>query len=221
MLLWKLLLFNFFTFSIGLVSTSGHLWKQQRTFTLNALRHFGFGKRSIESKIVEEAGFFVEVLEKNKGLPVCNEDSIREAISNVTCSIVFGKRFSYDDKTFLTLIQNIEDILSNPFVPIVNWIPFLHNFSDLFFDVFGTRKCITEVKELKDHFAKIIQVHKETLDENDARDFIDAYLIEWQKHTQEEDNTQFTGKYKTKSSKVRQSAVRTPFMARCSRYNIM
>jgi hypothetical protein len=37
---------------------------------LNALRHFGFGKRSIESKIVEEAGFFVEVLEKNKGLPV-------------------------------------------------------------------------------------------------------------------------------------------------------
>jgi hypothetical protein len=54
---------------------------------------------------------------------------------------------------------------------------------------------------LKDHFAKIIQVHKETLDENDARDFIDAYLIEWQKHTQEEDNTQFTGKYKAKSSK--------------------
>jgi TPP-dependent 2-oxoacid decarboxylase len=91
----------------------------------------------------------------------------------------------------------------------------------LFFDVFGTRKCITEVKELKDHFAKIIQVHKETLDENDARDFIDAYLIEWQKNTQEEDNTQFTGKYKAKSSKVRQSAVRTPFMARCTRYNIL
>ena len=204
-----------------MVSTSGHLWKQQRTFTLNALRHFGFGKRSIESKIVEEAGFFVEVLEKNKGLPVCNEDPIREAISNVTCSIVFGNRFSYDDKTFLKLIQNIEDILSNPFVPIVNWIPFLHNFSDLFFDVFGTRKCITEIKELKKHFAKIIKEHKETLDENDARDFIDAYLIEWQKHTQEEDNTQFTGKYKTKSSKVRQSAVRTPFMARCTRYNIM
>jgi hypothetical protein len=41
----------------------------------------------------------------------------------------------------------------------------------LFFDVFGTRKCITEIKELKDHFAKIIQVHKETLDENDARDW--------------------------------------------------
>jgi mRNA-degrading endonuclease RelE of RelBE toxin-antitoxin system len=45
----------------------------------------------------------------------------------------------------------------------------------LFFDVFGTRKCITEIKELKKHFAKIIKEHKETLDENDARDFIDAY----------------------------------------------
>jgi hypothetical protein len=50
---------------------------------LNALRHFGFGKRSIESKIVEEAGFFVEVLEKNKGLPVCNEDPIRKAINPI------------------------------------------------------------------------------------------------------------------------------------------
>jgi hypothetical protein len=47
-----------------------------------------------KSKIVEEAGFFVEVLEKNKGLPVCNEDPIRKAISNVTCSIIFGNRFS-------------------------------------------------------------------------------------------------------------------------------
>jgi hypothetical protein len=82
---------------------------------LNALRHFGFGKRSIESKIVEEAGFFMEVLEKNKGLPVCNEDPIRKAISNVICSIIFGNRFSYDDKIFLKLIQNIDDILSNPF----------------------------------------------------------------------------------------------------------
>ena len=88
----------------------------------------------------------MEVLEKNKGLPVCNEDPIRKAISNVICSIIFGNRFSYDDKIFLKLIQNIDDILSNPFVPIVNWIPFLHNFSDLFFDVFGTRKCITEIK---------------------------------------------------------------------------
>jgi hypothetical protein len=80
---------------------------------LNALRHFGFGKRSIESKIVEEAGFFVEVLEKNKGFPVCNDDLIRKAISNVTCSIIFGNRFSYDDKIFLKLIQSIADIMFN------------------------------------------------------------------------------------------------------------
>jgi hypothetical protein len=61
---------------------------------------------------------------------------------------------------------------------------------------------LVEEKEYPEKTTDLLQVtHKETLDENDARDFIDAYLIEWQKHTQEEDNTQFTGKYKAKSSK--------------------
>jgi hypothetical protein len=34
---------------------AAHPWKEQRAFTLNLLRGFGFGKRSMESTIADEA----------------------------------------------------------------------------------------------------------------------------------------------------------------------
>ncbi|XP_063425287.1 cytochrome P450 2C25-like [Mytilus trossulus] len=170
----------------GIAAASDPLWKAQRTFTINALRHFGFGKRNMESKILEEVEFFIEVLESKKGRPVNIEINVREAISNVICSIVFGKRFNYDDKIFQKLIKDLEELLSNPYLPMVNWIPYLHYVSYIS-DVLGTQKCIDLVKDLKAQLANIIEEHKRTFDEEDLRDFIDAYLLEWKNHTREND----------------------------------
>ncbi len=36
---------------------SGESWKEQRRFTLTALRSFGVGKKSFEDKISEEAQY--------------------------------------------------------------------------------------------------------------------------------------------------------------------
>ncbi|CAC5412583.1 CYP2J [Mytilus coruscus] len=168
----------------GIAAWNGASWKAQRTFTINALRHFGFGKRNMESKILEEVAFFMEVLESKKGSPVNIETNIREAVSNIICSIVFGKRFNYDDKIFQKLIKDLEDFFSNPFLRMVNWIPYLHYVSYIY-DVFGTQKCINIVKDIKVQMANIIEEHKRTFEEDDLRDFIDAYLLEWQNHTRE------------------------------------
>ncbi|XP_052093365.1 cytochrome P450 2U1-like isoform X1 [Mytilus californianus] len=168
----------------GISARSGASWKAQRTFTINALRHFGFGKRNMESKILEEVAFLMEVLESKKGSPVNIETNVREAVSNVVCSIVFGKRFNYDDKIFQKLMKDLEEFFSNPFLPMVNWIPYLHYVSYIY-DVFGTQKCINIIKDLKVQIANIIEEHKRTFDEDDLRDFIDAYLLEWQNHTRE------------------------------------
>ena len=39
---------------LGVVSTNGHLWKQQRRFALYTLKYFGVGKKSLQSAVLDE-----------------------------------------------------------------------------------------------------------------------------------------------------------------------
>nr|XP_033811823.1 cytochrome P450 2G1-like [Geotrypetes seraphini] len=89
----------------GVVFSSGETWKQLRRFSLWTLRDFGFGKRSIEDRIQEEAKYLVEELRKTKEMPFDPTFFFSKVTSNIICSIVFGNRFDYDDKEFLTLLQ--------------------------------------------------------------------------------------------------------------------
>jgi hypothetical protein len=110
-------------------------------------------------------------------------------VSNVICSITLGKTFSHDDEGFIEAVNIIGEEIGNPYGPLVDMLPFLQYLPG---DMFWIKRSLKN-KAYLDHAAKEeIEEHKQTLDENDPRDFIDAFLIEVKKH-KEEEGTEFEG----------------------------
>ncbi|XP_048738010.2 cytochrome P450 2H1-like [Ostrea edulis] len=158
----------------GVISASGELWKEHRSFSLNALREFGFGKRSLESKIMEEVGVLVQELQSKNGEPFNIHTLMAVCISNVMCSISFGRRFEHDDKHFQFLIHLISENVSNANVIFLASIfPFLRYVPG---DPLKVKKVSHNTDVIREYLFQIIKDHEESFDENNVRDFIDVYL---------------------------------------------
>ncbi|EMP41803.1 Cytochrome P450 2H2 [Chelonia mydas] len=96
-------------FEKGIPFNNGVPWKQLSQFTLTTLKNFGMGNKSTEQRILEEARFLVERLKNTHGRPFDPTLFLTHAVSNIICAIVFGDRFDYEDKKFVTLINLIEE----------------------------------------------------------------------------------------------------------------
>jgi cytochrome P450 family 2 subfamily U polypeptide 1 len=156
---------------------------------LNILKGFGFGNRSMESTISEEAQHFVSFLEQERGSPVCLISIVNKAVANVVCSIVLGKRFGYSDEEFCKFIHTITETVVNKYIPKVNllpilrWIPTVRK---------SCQHCEDQNVAIREWFQRQIDAYKTNLDENNIQDFIDAFMIEI-RTVEDDSNSQFTG----------------------------
>uniref|UniRef100_A0ACB8EFI6 Uncharacterized protein n=1 Tax=Sphaerodactylus townsendi TaxID=933632 RepID=A0ACB8EFI6_9SAUR len=145
-----------------------------RRFVLSTLRDYGMGKKTIEDRIIEECGFLIKRFESYEGKPFENTDIMNGAVANITVSILLGKRFGYEDSTFIRLQNLVTEnvrLFTSPSAQLYNMFPALGF-------LLGAHKTLLNNRDELHAFiqATFIEYLKD-LDENDQRSFIDSFLI--------------------------------------------
>ncbi|NXU56199.1 CP2C8 protein, partial [Turnix velox] len=168
---------------LGIIFSNNEEWLQVRRFALSTLRNFGMGKRTIEERIQEESEHLLEEINKTKGKPFDPTFALSCAVSNIICSIVFGRRYDYKDEKFLSLMSNMNNIfemmnsywgqLYQMFSNVLDYLPGPHN------------KIFKEFDALKAFVAEEVKIHQASLDLSSPQDFIDCFLS---KMKEEENN---------------------------------
>ncbi|XP_077130954.1 cytochrome P450 2K4-like [Ranitomeya variabilis] len=164
----------------GVLFSNGEQWKSMRRFMLATLRDFGMGKKSVEARIQDELISLIESFRSHNGKPFDAHMLINTAVSNVICSIIFGKRFEYDDPTFEKLIKMLDEntkLLGTPKVLLYNYYPFLGSLLGLH------KKVVQNTKEIRSFISQFLMNRRLHFDANDITGYIDAYLLKQEQET--------------------------------------
>lgn len=162
----------------------GQKWKNTRKFAMQSLRDFGVGKASLEDTIYEEAGYVISEFASQNQNPFNPRRHLKQAVSNIICSINFGNRFDYNDERFQSILDNNDAITSSPllFAP-ENAYPILAKLPG---SVHST--VIAAINNIRTTIQGIIDEHKSTFDADNIRDFVDYYLKEAKEREERKSN---------------------------------
>ncbi|XP_077171079.1 cytochrome P450 2K4-like isoform X2 [Paroedura picta] len=172
----------------GVVFSHGENWKVMRRFMLTTLRDYGMGKRTIEDKIVEECHFLRQKFESYKGKPFETTVIMNAAVANIIVSIILGKRYEYEDPTFVRLLKLVGEnvrLVGSPSVTLYNMFPALG------FLCGGRKTILNNRDELQAFIQATFIEHLKVLDVNDQRSFIDAFLVRQQEEKNKNQKNQF------------------------------
>uniref|UniRef100_A0A3Q2DC04 Cytochrome P450 2K4-like n=2 Tax=Cyprinodon variegatus TaxID=28743 RepID=A0A3Q2DC04_CYPVA len=164
----------------GIAWANGDSWKEMRRFALTKLKDFGMGKKVCEEKIVEECQLLMQEFKKFKGEAFDMTQHISYAVCNIICSMVYGKRFEYDDVDFKTIVNRTNrliQMIGSPAIQLSNIFPI---FGKLIFS--ARRKLGNIFLANKQHHLMLLNHLRQTLSPKVCRGVVDAFLIRQQQH---------------------------------------
>ncbi|KAK6189758.1 hypothetical protein SNE40_001754 [Patella caerulea] len=176
----SLFLTNLLTKRKGIGSSQGQPWKEQRKFAVETLREFRLGRPILEDKIHEEIEYFVDVIRQENG---SNFDMCRlsqKGVCNIISSMVYGKRFEYDDPVFNVFLGELESLLQHiGIATVLNVFPFLRFLPG---DMFNYQSLLNNLDYINNKIIlPSINEHMKNFDENHVDDYISSYIREMKK----------------------------------------
>ena len=115
----------------------------------------------------------MEEIDSLNGRPFNPTHLLCNAVSNVICSVVFGKRYEYNNSEFKRLLYLVENKIASPFELLATrTLPFLLKVP------YFPKNSLTCTTELRLKFQNIAAEHQASFDANNMRDFVDAYIKE-------------------------------------------
>ncbi|XP_070569292.1 cytochrome P450 2U1-like [Ptychodera flava] len=114
----------------GLADAPWPDWKNIRSLSIKILQDLGMARNSTEQRIYEESEYLLNALRQLNGVPTDVSHILMNAVSNIMCSMVFGRRFDYDDQDFKDLLLSNHIVMTKlqgsaplTFIPILWYIP--------------------------------------------------------------------------------------------------
>ena len=162
-------------------------WKRQRSTSLQILRGLGYGKYNTEGKIQEEAAYLMDIFKNQNGKPFNPAPTLMLSVSNVICSLLYGRRYEHSDAEYQYLLQTVNEMARLFFEETEGDSVWLYRFKPSYRKMMKALKvCCQKVtafnqKKIAERRARI---QRDDFDE--PRDFIEGYLKELQPNSKGE-----------------------------------
>nr|AAA41043.1 cytochrome P450 [Rattus norvegicus] len=166
--------------SQGVVFASyGPEWREQRRFSVSTLRTFGMGKKSLEEWVTKEAGHLCDAFTAQAGRSINPKAMLNKALCNVIASLIFARRFEYEDPYLIRMVKLVEESLTevSGFIPeVLNTFPALLRIPGLADKVFQGQKTFMALLD------NLLAENRTTWDPaQPPRNLTDAFLAEVEK----------------------------------------
>ncbi|KAG8235786.1 hypothetical protein J437_LFUL016118 [Ladona fulva] len=174
----------------GITNTSGEMWHEHREFAVNNL-NAGLQKLDeivhIEMKAVfEEMDNIKDERKTFMDTPV--QDQLGLAILNVLLQLIFGKRYSLSASTLVKLMQHIKEMLKSSDV-CGGMSVILPLEEKILFSPWKFTKIERYYNWFLYFFQEEYDQHKKSLEENNLRGYVDAYISEMMDQSSDQEST--------------------------------